>query len=292
MIERVEFAAEQVSITVQASSAHPDVLSVQDAMQQVLDFFELLTPEDAKETKFVWKLKIASTNSPFTVQGEAVSLEAGVNVVPSARSRKKFLADYFRDALAGRKPSRQFQRRKRTAVVRKILNRNTNGIGLTTASFGLGEDDIKITPTLAQIGIRIIDREENQFNELLGKRDRVENGSIEGTLVEVGTDYNQPAFLVRDRRTNLDVWCRVDRDLQDTISDAATFADVWEHRRVIVRGKLRYDSDGNLTRVYASSIRSLNARVMTLHDIADKEFSGKMGAAEYLSRLREGELGE
>ena len=68
MIERVELSAERASITVQASSAHPDILSVQDAMQQVLDFFELLTPEDARETKFVWKLNIASTNSPFTVQ--------------------------------------------------------------------------------------------------------------------------------------------------------------------------------------------------------------------------------
>ena len=212
--------------------------------------------------------------------------------MPSARSRKKFLADYFRDALGGRQPSRQFQRRKRTAVVRKILYRNTNGIGITTASFGLGEDDIRITPTLAQIGIRILDREENQFNELLGERERIENGSIEGTLIEVGTEYNQPAFLVRDRRTSVDVWCRVDRDLQHTISDAATFADVWEHRRVIVRGKLRYDAEGVLTRVYANSIRSISARVMTLHDIADKDFSGKMGAAEYLTRLREGDLGE
>ena len=65
----------QVTVIVRPSAAHPDVLSVQDAMRQVLDFFDLLTPEETDGGGLVWNLTLASTNSPLTVVGEAVSGE-------------------------------------------------------------------------------------------------------------------------------------------------------------------------------------------------------------------------
>jgi hypothetical protein len=40
------------------------LLTVQDAFQQAIDFFDLLTDDD--NSNVVWKLEMASTNSPFT----------------------------------------------------------------------------------------------------------------------------------------------------------------------------------------------------------------------------------
>ena len=54
-------------ITVEPSADHPDILNIRDAMQQVIDYFDLLT--DQNDSNVVWSLVRASTNSPFTAEG-------------------------------------------------------------------------------------------------------------------------------------------------------------------------------------------------------------------------------
>jgi len=53
---RVGVVPERITITVRASGAHPDVLTIQDAMRQVLDIFELLTSGSASLPGIEWKL--------------------------------------------------------------------------------------------------------------------------------------------------------------------------------------------------------------------------------------------
>ena len=55
---------ETVRITVRPSAAHADVLTVHDAMRQVLDIFELLSGADGSE-QVTWALVDATMNSPF-----------------------------------------------------------------------------------------------------------------------------------------------------------------------------------------------------------------------------------
>lgn len=281
----------QVTVIVRPSAAHPDVLSVQDAMRQVLDFFDLLTPEETDGGGLVWNLTLASTNSPLTVVGEAVSTNPQVDVTVVARLQRQAVAEQLRSFTAGQRPARTVSKRRRETY-RRIFNRNTNGIGRTDAILDAPSAPILITPTIAVAGISALAEEEREFDALvLDDRGREEVGSIEGQLLEVGTDYNQPAILVRERKTGADIWCRVDAALKHKISEESRFEDVWDRKRVIVRGRIYFNSMGSIVRVRATSVATVAPRQMTIHDIKDNNFTGGLSVNEYLDRLREGDLG-
>lgn len=292
MTEKPDASSERVTITVRASAAHPDILSVQDAMRQVLDYFELLLPDDNGPQNLVWNLSLASTNSPLTVVGEPVSLVADVDVSIIARAQRTMVAEQFRSLVNGSKPARRLSSKKRETI-RKLFKRNMNGIGRTDAFLDAPDNPVIITPSSAEVGIRTLSSEEKELDFfVLEDRGREEIGSIEGTLIDVGTDYNQPALLVRDRKTGEDIWCRVPPELKHKISEDARFEDVWDRKRVLVRGRISYDSDGTITRVKAHSIERITPRQMTLNDIKDPGFAGSFSASEYLEKLREGDLGK
>jgi hypothetical protein len=289
--EKLEASLERVTVTVRPSGAHPSVLSVQDAMRQVLDFFELLTPEEQDGAGLVWNLKSASTNSPLTVVGEATSLDQAIDVSVIARTQRQAVSEQLRSFVSGARPAKAISKKRRDTFNR-MFARNTNGIGITDAVFGLSGESISITPTSALAGISALAQDENEFSELvLAHRGREEIGSIEGVLLQVGTDYNQPAILVRERKTGAEIWCRVDAQLKHKISSEARFEDVWDHKRVMVRGRISFDTDGAVIRVRANSVAPMEPRSMTIHDIKDASFTDGLRVHDYLNRLREGELG-
>lgn len=260
-------------------------------MRQVLDFFDLLTPEETDGGGLVWNLTLASTNSPLTVVGEAVSTNPQVDVTVVARLQRQAVAEQLRSFTAGQRPARTVSKRRRETY-RRIFNRNTNGIGRTDAILDAPSAPILITPTIAVAGISALAEEEREFDALvLDDRGREEVGSIEGQLLEVGTDYNQPAILVRERKTGADIWCRVDAALKHKISEESRFEDVWDRKRVIVRGRIYFNSMGSIVRVRATSVATVAPRQMTIHDIKDNNFTGGLSVNEYLDRLREGDLG-
>jgi hypothetical protein len=290
--EKLETPSNKVTIVVQPSAAHPDILSVQDAMRQVLDFFDLLVPDDQEPGGLIWNLTLASTNTPLTVVGEPRSLRSDVDVSIVARSQRRIVADQLRSLTSGGRPSRVLSRKRRDTI-RRIFTRNTQGIGRTDVSVDVFDDPVLITPTRAESGIKALEAEEKEFDSfLLDNRGREEIGSIEGYLLDVGTEYNQPAILVRERKTDRDIWCRVDPQLKHEISESARFEDVWARRRVIVRGRVVYDVSGVIVRVHAQSVTPIKSRNMTVHDIKDDQFGDGLSTKEYLDKLREGELGD
>lgn len=272
---------ERIKITVRASGAHPDVLTVQDAMRQVLNFFEMLENVPGVE----WKLAKASTNSPLYIEGEAVSLEPSVDVTVVARAQKQNLAKNLREITSGRfPPDPDFPIKS----ARKFLARNLNGIGLTEIDLEIGEPII-VTPRVAQDAIHVLEGRPSALFE--ARRVREEVGSVEGTLQDVGTHYNIPAVRIIDSRTKDAVWCRLSVELQSQFQDKTTYADVWQHRRVIVRGRLRYDEDGDLEVVLATDIRRIDAQKVSLEAIRDPNFTSGLSVIEYLNRFRDGTLG-
>ena len=152
--------AERVKITVRASSAHPDVLTVQDAMRQVLDFFDLLTGDETDSKQLAWKLVSASTNSPFTAEGEAVSLVPNVDVAVMARAQKVRLSRGFASMKRGEQPS-DFAQANRAEKLKNVLNRNLNGVGATEVTLYDDIESVVITPSDAQIAISTLSRREN-----------------------------------------------------------------------------------------------------------------------------------
>ena len=60
---------------------------MQDALQQVLDFFNLLT--DDSNPNVEWRLTLASTNSPLTVEGEPVDMRTYAGAFGAVKDRIK-----------------------------------------------------------------------------------------------------------------------------------------------------------------------------------------------------------
>jgi hypothetical protein len=283
----------KATITVQAPAEHPDLLDIRDAMEQVRDFFELLAGEEDRET-LAWNMTLASTNSPFTAEAEAVSVRPGVDVRAIAAARVAETSE-FMTALGGGRPSRRPIDSKRRSAAMRLWRRNTFGIGVTAIRFDLpSAGPITITPSVAAIALEASARQEKvspDVGYLPENRQREEFGSVEGALKGVGTDYNFPAIFVAERKSGREIVCRVEQSVADAIAGSASFRDVWERRRVRVRGRIVFDADGQVSRVYANTITPLTPRTMTLRDIEDRDFTGEVSIADYVERLREGSLG-
>jgi hypothetical protein len=281
----------KATVTIQAAAEHPDVLDIRDAMQQVLDFFELLTGDDDRAT-IAWNITYAGTNSPFTAEAEAVSVQKDIDIRPIANLRISEVAEYLNDLSSGRRSTRPISLRRRKAA-KKVFERNTRSIGKTIVRFDLPKaSTVTLTPinSLAALGVAEV-IEGAGIYYLPEKRERQEFGSVEGTIVDVRDDYNQPAIRIVERKSGKEISCRVDQDVIDEIANSTSLRDVWEHRRVRVRGMIIFDSDGQIKRIYAKSVSAVFPRSMTTKDIEDKNFTGGLGINEYLEKLREGELG-
>jgi hypothetical protein len=281
----------KAKITVQAPADRPDVLDIRDAMQQVLDFFDLLTADEDKDN-LLWNLTLATTNSPFHAEAEAVSATPGVDVRAVATTRINEASEFMAALGRGENPLRQIGQRRRSAA-KRVWRRNTAGIGKTVVTFDIPKvAAVVVTPTIAAVALEASAREERvEFDYLPAARERTEHGSVEGILVDVGTDYNQPAIRIIERKSGKEIACRVDQSVIDEIARAASFRDVWERRRVRVRGKIAFDQQGKIIRVYARSITPIMPRTMTLRDIEDKGFTGDITIIDYIEKLREGVLG-
>ncbi len=281
--------AERARVTIQPF--HADSLPVEDAMRQVLDAFALLA---SGSDDIIWRLVYASTNSPLTVEAEATSEKADIDVGLIARAQKARFADELRALLVGEPPLDQGlsliqnQISKRLVIAERLFRRNLNGIGKTSIST---EDNdqalLVIEPQAATKAIEAISTFHNRYN----KR-RVELGSIEGRLESVDTHYNKPAIRVKDRRTGAVVRCMVTPATQKEIANDVGLLDVWKSQRVRVRGKISYDKDGQIEQVDARRVERIDSKDgLTYEDLLDSQFTDGLDSSTYLDRLREGELG-
>jgi hypothetical protein len=277
---------EKVKVTIRASGTHPDVLTVQDAMRQVLDIFELLTADQNGGVE--WKLVSATTNTPFHLEGEATSFEPAVDVSVIARAQKIAVGAGLRSLSNGR-PPRDWDNR-RLSIAKRLFNRNLNGVGSTAIDFEIGAEPILITPTRAKEAILVLEaKAPNQLYELPNIREEI--GSVEGTLSELSTHYNSPAVRIIDARTHQAIWCRLSDELQSRFEDKTRFSDIWSHKRVIVRGRIYYGAENAISYVFATDIQKIEDHPVSLEQIKDRDFTSGLSIVEYLDRFRDGSLG-
>ncbi|WP_315741835.1 hypothetical protein [Bradyrhizobium sp. SZCCHNR1075] len=275
---------EKVTVTISASSAHPDVLTIEDAMRQVLDIFDLLA---AGDTAVEWRLSSATTNSPLHIEAEAVSFEPAVDITVVARAQKQVVADGLREIADGHIPDTWDD--KRVKIAKRLYERNLNGIGSTDIDFQQS-GKIKVTPKFAQSAVSVLAKSPKaDLYEF--PRNRGEIGSIEGVFAHLSTYRNQPAIGVVETRTKSIVWCVLSPELQAKFADKADFEDFWRHRRVIVRGRIRYSANRAITQVVADDISRIEPKAVALTAIKDTEFTSGLSTGEYLERFRDGALG-
>jgi hypothetical protein len=281
--------ARRVRITVEPSEDHPDVLSVQDALQQAIDFFDLLTDEANAEV--VWNLTLASTNSPFTCEGEPVNLKTMAGAHAIVEGRVAIVERNFARVARGEDFDEGFPK-ERIDLARRILKRTANGIGATLARFSEDAPPVEITHEIADRYFReVVAPEESLHSYLFSRTARKEIGSIEGRLLEIGTDYDSPAIHVAEHKSGRKVWCRISRTMFDEIADQIKAKDAWDRRRVRVRGTLNYDNDGKTIRVIDGTVAFIETQEVDISRLADRTFTEGYSVQEYLDRLRENEFG-
>ncbi|MDB5860854.1 MAG: hypothetical protein JWQ76_4543 [Ramlibacter sp.] len=262
-------------------------MTVQDVFAHVLDLFQLVNESDPEaREQVVWRLVSATMNSPFTVTAEAVAARPDVRVEQIAKQQKRAFRNNLRQLQQGSVPL-AWSTPKVRETVSKVLARNRNGIGVTRIDAGVKtEKPIVITPdeaARAAIAVAV-----HQPTPHVTKQ---QVGSLDGTLVQVATHYNQPAIQLVERKSGNEVWCIVPEAFQHEISEHTSVEDVWKGSRVVVRGTLVYGADGKLSRVVATDVRRVEARNVAEGELTDKGFTAGLSVIDYLEQLREGTLG-
>jgi hypothetical protein len=278
---------ERMTVIIQGS----DDLTVEDAMRQVLDTFALVGRADPVGAgSIAWRLVSATTNSPFTVVAEARSNMPGINVGSIARAQKAQFRKCIAELRTGKVPAAwnsQDDRRR----ARNWLKRTSSSIAATLIE--TGDAEIGSRPMAEPIEITAQDAAIAEPALLLppasGKpRDQI--GSVEGYLTGVETHYHKPAIRIRDRRSGDALLIIVPEEFRLQISNEAGFEDVWKERRVVVSGRLHYDSAGRLERVTAAKIRALQPKIIDAGQLKDPDFTSGMSAVEYVEKLRDGDI--
>lgn len=275
-------------ITVEAPTDHPEVLDVKEAMQQVIDYFDLLTEHG--QSNIVWNLVFASTNSPFTAEATPVDLRTKAPAFGQVRDYVAVVERGLVRLQEGLTLDEEFPSEKRE-VAKRIFKRNLNGIGRTVIDFG-ESNFLEISPRQAERSLAAMNGEDDEeYDYLFGTFSRKEFGSIEGRIVDLSTDYEEPSIKLKEHRSGREIQCRISNDARDEIENSLTAGDVWTHRRARVRGMINYDPNGKIVRVYDGRIAFIETKDSKISDLRDPGFTGGLPAYEYIDKLRENELG-
>jgi hypothetical protein len=275
---------------------HPTVsdqenLTVGDAMQQVLDYFNLLDKAAAglggNATNIIWELQSASANSPFTIEAKAVSRDPGQPVEEEAFASISLLADCFNRVLHGDRPPDWMDVDART-LLEGLLKRNSNGIRQTDFYFPGSVEPMIIEANSAKRAVASLNAK-----SIVGEREDIdmrhtEMGSIEGRITQLRSYNGKPAIWLKTHLEPKEIPCIfVDRDVCQLICATRNWEQVYENRRVLIPGVLFYDRNGRLSKVEISGkILDIDPIPVNYNELYDPDFSDGLSAEEHLNRLR------
>jgi hypothetical protein len=285
----------RVTITVTPSAIEADLLTVEDAMRQVLDYFEFLSRADKAATKdskpIVWKLIRATTNSPYTVQAEAFSDDP--MYIPDSQAEKAMI--YAGDAVNAilekeRLPIWLENDNKSEEIIRGILKRNMNGIGRTDIIHD-NVEPILISHRTANAGINHL--EMIALAKKAEQRDYTHTafGSVEGVIYKVDTFRGKPSFMIKERLNGKETRCTINKSREEAIGTQHNLQEVWQNKRALIVGKISYKENGDIGIIEAEDISIIEPKSIPAESLYDKDFCNGLSPTEYLNKLREGDLG-
>jgi len=279
--------AEKVKIKVHPSGTSSDLLTVADAMRQVLDFIELLEKADGSEPgaadRVIWRLAYATTNSPFEVGAEATSKDPSLTVAAKAHFAKAAVRDAIDDLTAGRPPP-AWMDDAGLKVAERIFLRNLNGIGRTDLDFGDSAEAAIIVHATAKTAALAIDEARIAVERDTPDLTRTEYGSFEGEILSAGMFHNSPSLVVRDRLTGEKVTCVFPSELSYRIGTQHNWHEVWAGRRILIHGELHYTSEGILRRADAFDLEVIEGRDVDLVAARKVDLLEGMTVSDFLDR--------
>lgn len=286
--ERSRTLAGSLRVVIRPSGSHPDILTIQDAVEQIRDLFALA---DSDRAGVAWKLVFATTNTPLTVAGEMVAMVPDLAPEELAAIAHQATAE-FDEGLAALMDGgiiAPWAQGRKAESLKRVLARTLNGIGRTDIHINDEAEAEVLTPTVAAVGLRAIERLNRAAGEI--DRSRTEVGSIEGEYLQLGHHYAHPAIKVRERKTGHEVWCWLSEHDLKKFSDTVRAEDVWRRRRMKARGKIIFNSIGEILHVETIDVQLIDVPKVTVDEVRDPRFTGGLNVSAYLDRFREGELG-
>jgi len=279
---------EPFRISVEASTGRKGVLDVHDALDQAADFFKILKGGNNK--KVLFNIKTVARQNPLTMEcvpHNATTLDIDYDIVePNARA----FHTLYRDISSGQTWNPDTPKVVRDAT-KRMLERNLNGIASTTCGLPHIGQSLEIKPESAKSSLRILALPPDPiYSCMYENRKRTELGSVEGTLMNIGTHDNRPSVKIWASNLKRSIWCQLAAaELQKWEKMSACV--VWSEKRVSVQGKIFYKKDGNLEKVIDGYVEIVEESDVSLEDLFDPDFTGGLSAREYLDKLREGDYG-
>lgn len=262
---------EKVKIKIQPSGGATSALTVEDAMQQVLDFIDMLRAADlsSKSERIVWRLESAHTNSPLEVTAFATGPDPSVSVAYQARKTAERLTKTIETLEnGGGIPDWMDQTAANTAE--RFFKRNMNGIGRTDI---LINDQPATTIVHATAKIAALSIEKSRIQVQLEKPDwtRTEYGAIEGEIISTTSFHTKPALVIKERLSGDKINCILSDELAQIAGPEHSWDETWDQKRFLVSGELHYNSDGKLLKINAIRLKEIVASSVDLDAIRDLE---------------------
>lgn len=281
-------APETITVTIRSSAGENAPLTVDDAMRQLLDIFQLLEAAGGDDAALiVWQLVEISMNSPLHATARAVAKVPGIEVEPIARREKAAVAHSIEDLVVRAEVSDWMDDSTRKRA-KTLFARNANGIGRTDIQFYEDAPPTIIDQKQARTAVAAIEKAESGKLPAL-----TEMGSVEGDVLVTGPYRHQPAIQIRERLSGSEIWCVFAPELAERAGPQHSWAETWTNRRVLVTGKITYSNsrERQIRLVYAVSMEDVDPRPLTYNDIADPNFTGGLGVPEYIDSLWEEDVG-
>lgn len=238
-------ASERVTVTITSSIGEDAPLSVTDAMNQILDFFDLLSAAGGEQSSQIdWQLVDIAMRSPLCATAEAVPMQVGVPADPVAQREKAVLASFI-EGIVLRSEIPEWMDGPVRDRAKAFFRRNANGIGRMVIQFDEDAPLLVLDQSQALRAVEAIETAEKEIEDApQADLSRTEIGTIEGDVLLAGPYRGQPAIQIRDRLSGSEVWCVFAPELAEAEGPQHSWAEAWSNCRVLVTGSIRYARDG------------------------------------------------
>ena len=275
---------EAIKIVVEGNDEQGGYLSVEEALNQVLDSLALVRAamDERVRKDLDWRLVAMTMSSPLSVSVEPLCKnENRLDFLPAVRRATDRTSGILRELIeTQRMPSGVTQ--TESEMVKKIFKRNTFGVGRTVYHWPGHEEPGGVAAPVAKKVLAEINTTGKEAGLVF---QGTELGSIEGDVVEAITHYGRPAFRIRHRVSDQEITCEIPSSRRSEVGKAHSWDDIWAGQRFLVTGVISRKPNGDIAHLLVNDIRPVDVEEVDLQSIVDPDFTGGKSPVEYRDEL-------
>lgn len=278
-----------IKFSVAGSGLETDAPSVEDLLDQIRDYFDILSAVESavagdNSSVIEWRIVSASKNSPLLFEFAPYAKQYAVNI----DARVELVVRNTARGLSGLKDGGQrppYFSEKTLAKAERLFERVTNGLATTEIDYGSDLPSVRLTRVSASAAAsnvkRILTPPPKSYTEI---------GSVEGTTFGFDRDgWGHHILKIRLRMTGDEINCRLNGQALHEV-EIRRVGEIWKNSRIQLYGTIFYKALGKVSRVDGRRIRFLRGRdqLPTIDEIQDEGFTNGKTTETYLEGLRDG----